>query len=490
MATGERERFGGTAGRLLLEALEPASLGLGLALVVPPALLARFAQGTRLGVVVPLLAAALGSLLLARAAVTRSGGLPTWERTAQVAAGLAALSALWLVPMLLAGGSARASDAVASLASGRSAGAAHPFLAAALALTPPVFLVVSLTAPGLLDVFRPGHWRPLFSGRLGDLAILYAVSLGAVALVSTAGQPLVALAGRLHPTAAVLTALLVKGAAAGTGLGLLGRLAPAFVASRLAATPRASAAPRAVTAPPPAARPRPEAPVFIAAPSEPARQPAPLPAPLPAPPAASFSPAPASGATPELSRKPPLLDARERVEAERRRFQSDPAAALDALEELRGAYAVNAVVLQALCLLSLEAGLEDRAVSVAREAVPIALLKGNARGAAEVAEALLHRAAELALSREEMGRLTETLQERGRSRAAAALLQLELAGDPDDARAVKSLLQLAQAQLERESNPAEALRIFDWLLAHCPRSPLADFMRQGKAEAERRLSAA
>ena len=39
-------------------------------------------------------------------------------------------------------------------------------------LTPPVFLIVSVSAPGFRGAFSASHWRGLFAGRLGDLVIV------------------------------------------------------------------------------------------------------------------------------------------------------------------------------------------------------------------------------------------------------------------------------------------------------------------------------
>jgi hypothetical protein len=53
---------------------------------------------------------------------------------------------------------------------------------------------------------------------------------------------------------------------------------------------------------------------------------------------------------------------------------------------------------------------------------------------------------------------------------------------------VKGLLQVADALLRHSGSAAAAREIYAFLLANCAGSPLEDFMREGYAEAERRIA--
>lgn len=215
--------------------------------------------------------------------------------------------------------------------------------------------------------------------------------------------------------------------------------------------------------------------------------------PRPGPPALS-SPGPASplgapqAARPAPAMKPPLLDARKRVEEARALVAGDPDAAIRMLDDLRASHAANPLVLHALVLACQQAGREERAVDLAREAFPLCFQRGNVALAAEMFRALWKHAGALRLSRDQIlavaGALVNLADLKHATTAYAVVARL----DPSERRALKGLLHVAELHLRPGGSPDEALKIYRYLLHHCPNSPLDAEIRRALAEAERRLA--
>jgi hypothetical protein len=71
---------------------------------------------------------------------------------------------------------------------------------------------------------------------------------------------------------------------------------------------------------------------------------------------------------------------------------------------------------------------------------------------------------------------------------AANTYALVLQSDKRDTRAIKGILQIADALLRESEKPADALRLYEYLMKTCPESPLLDYMREGADEAQKRLA--
>ena len=124
----------------------------------------------------------------------------------------------------------------------------------------------------------------------------------------------------------------------------------------------------------------------------------------------------------------------------------------------------------------------------AQVAMPVLLRRGNIKLAAEIFHAHLSRAKELELSRDDLlsvaGQLRQIKLINSSARAYAMIIQ----EDAWETKAIKGLLQVAETQLQQQGSPDDAKKIYEFLLENCSASPLADFMRQGLQEAERRTA--
>jgi hypothetical protein len=312
----------------------------------------------------------------------------SWMQAAAVGGRYLLLTGLWLVPLLALGLSFR--KAGPELLQALMGGGAGDWIALLLlyilgtALTPPVFLIVSVSAEKLADVLSPAHWKRMFSGRLGDLFFIYVLYIGGslVALVLCIPPTIQAFGQGLEMGVSV--AAIACAALAGLSVNLLGRLCGFFAFGE--PEPAAASSTPALATPHP---PRPPAPSLPPAPP----RVAPLPsAPLQAAHAAPHPPAPNPGGAQPLPAAP------------------DPLAAAAAL--LKG---------------------------------------GDLDGATRAFEAAVR-------------------------------------ADPAERKAVKGLMQIADARLGDPHQLEEAARIYALLLRVCAASPFADDMRRGLEEAERRLS--
>lgn len=300
-------------------------------------------------------------------------------------------------------------------------------------LSPPVFLAVSASATDLREVFSPGHWRRIFGGRLADLFLVYVLSSGVLTLLVVASV-LILFVATLSIEWALVSGALLGSFALGLSLDVLGRLSGLYTLG----AEEAAAQARAVT------------------------QPA-------APPAAPPPP-------PDVV--PKAWD----------QFERDPAGAIAALEEWRESRAPVPALLVALGTMYLRRGQEQAALAVGKEGIPLCLSHGDTTGAASLFEGLLPHADGLALTREQLVVLAGFFRARKDLKTSAYTYALALRQDTADARAVKGLIQVADSQLHENGNPREALRLYNFLLEVCPASPLAEFMREGKAKAEKKIA--
>ena len=438
----------------------------------------------------------------------------SWLDVAAVTARYLALTAVWFVPLYLLGwrlsGMGEAA-AGAMMGAGGSRMLSLTLLAvAATTLTPPVFLIAAVGAENFAEIFLPAHWRRLFGGRLHDLFLVYVVYLGALGMVATlALPPLLALAMH-HPNPALMTGLGILAFTVGLSASLLGRLCGFFTAFEGGVAPmEARWDPEDPALAPEFAGP--EASMLLSPGEEPgtASRASDPPAPVAEDPAEAGAivpdptdpPLSGRGARSEAagfhlveggkphtpSGKGPLLDARKRVEELVARFHTDSGAAMDALEALREDYAPNPLVLHALTLLRQRAGDKDGSLELAPEALALCLARGATRLAAEIYATHIYGAETFELSRDQVLEIADELR-RDRMLPAAETAYLRILDrDREERRAVKGLLQVADGYLHHAPNFPDAHRLYGVLLERCPDSPLAMFMQEGLAEAERRM---
>jgi hypothetical protein len=502
--------FGGVAGRILQQSVSSASLitgiVLGFSLIVGNwvLIMIRAPEAT-----VPFNQIVL-ALALARFAVNGlfgewsgtlfscSGG--SWFHAGAVAARYLSLTALWLVPLMLLGtvpeqatmGPAMFSDKVMIFLL---------FYMLLMTLTPPLFLIVSVSAQNFADLFSADHWRARFAGRLDDLFTVYVVYTGTLGMVLALSLPLLVAAFAVHVNIGFLIGGLTFCLLLGMSVNLLGRLCGFFAcgelglsqpAATVAMTPpstpvgtgpvqsRPAVAPPATMTAPPALTPPAPSPVAATHPTPSAAGPADLPA--GAPMAAGVGPAGRTqpilrvpleappvepAATDPGERRAPLMEAQQQVEAALQRYPRDPDGAISALEGLNESFAPHPHVLEALAVCLHRRGRVEEALGVAKRALPLCFERGHSYLAAEIFREMRQRLAELKLTREQMLTIAAALAKQDDLAGAAKAYSNVIAGDAGEARAIKGLLQVADRLLNEKSSPDGAVKVYSYLMQHC-----------------------
>lgn len=411
-----------------------------------------------------------------------SGAGGSWVDVMQVGIRYLVLTFVWLLPLILVGlrpemGPAMMTEKMLLLAS---------LYVIASILTPPLMLIVSVSADSFADLFTSRHWKELFSGRLVDLFAVYAIYTGGMAMAVLLSAPSVILAFAIDVRFGAVVGSIALCFLLGMSLDLLGRLCGFFALGDLATTEPASPG---VALSPPGTSPQ-------AGPTTATRPTAPAPKPVAGP--TNIGTAAVAGApqaavkAPPIStpKKPPLLSANERVEQIMARSAQDPVAATAALEELRTAYAPSPQVVAALCILQSRAGETEEALRLAGEALPLAFERGHSFLAVDIFKALRAHVAKLDLNREQILIIAGAAATKGDLSTAGEAYSMILVKDAGEIRAVKGLLQVAERVLREKNNPEVALRVYRFLEQKCSGSPLAEEISRGIAQAERRLAAA
>lgn len=525
--------FGGVAGRVLAAALSLPNLiaaaALGFALLAGNRILVQIGVPLAVAAAVTLAAAALVPAhralggLAGRWAGTRSAQAgESWPRVVAVTARYLALTSLWLVPLALTFQflATPAMDGGTPLAAPLAQ--YGPLLALPLVLgvlTAPLFLIAAVAARSFGELFVADLWRAHFSDRRADLLTIYAICIGVFGAFTLLALPLVLVAGSLGPTAALAVGALFVCPALGFSLDLLGRLCGHYAhGATLAVRPAVHARPAGYV--PPAARLTPTAEFEEDRESAADRRPS-----IVALAAAHAGMGPAVEESPPLSdaaatvrldrratatpktavsvaardcestesvavvRRPALLDAPARLEAVQRRATGDLDGAIATLLDMRSSFAPHPLVLHALALALYRCGRAAEAVTVAREALPLCFTLGHIQQAAEIFRGMREQRRELGLDCDQLLAIGSQLIELTDYGAAARAFSAVIALDANEPRAVKGLLGAAQKILHEKSRPEAAAKIYRFLLEHCATSPLAEIMRAGLDESERRAVA-
>ena len=188
------------------------------------------------------------------------------------------------------------------------------------------------------------------------------------------------------------------------------------------------------------------------------------------------------------TRRPALLDVATRLEQAWKLYQEEPESAIEGVERLTQSHAPNPFVLHALGMMLARSGDMDRAQELAHEAMPLCLELGQMRLAAELYKMLRRRARSLELNLDELLALALELRQMQQWRTAANAYVGAIKHERLNRKAIKGLLQLAHIMLHQENAPADAGRVYAFLLSRCAESPLVDYMHDGMAEVERRLA--
>jgi hypothetical protein len=479
--------FTGVVGRVLTRSISGGSLvsgivlGLGLlagafvlVMAGSPGAASPFGQG-------------IMALALARFAVNgrfgewggslfSSAGGP-WSDVSLVAVRYLVLTFIWLLPVLALSLKVGSNPEAMMMGGGPSPGIMllGAFYLMAMTLTPPVFLIVSVSAENFAEIFSPDHWKGLMAGRLGDLFAIYVVYVGALAMVTLLALPVVMVAFAMNIRLGIVAAVLSFCMLFGMAVNLLGRLCGFFACGELG-EPETAVSNK--TEPAPAVDPSPQPP----------RQPQP---------AAESSPAslplsagvPLQGAKPRGdARKPALLDAQSRVDRATDRFTRDPEGAIKALRGLHESFSPLPQVQHALVLCLARAGKVEEAVSMAPGAMAICLERGNSQLAAEIFKEMRPQLKGIELDAEHLLSVGTALARKEDWAAAAKAFSLVIDRDGAEVRAVQGLLQVADGILNKKGHPQGAAKVYRYLMARCSASPLAEQIRQGLEAAEGRVS--
>ena len=494
------DAFGGITGRVLKEAMSGSSLLTGFVLLMCLGWLGLIMKQFESVRAFTVLLQLTMIMVMARFALNGFAGEwggtlfssrgGSWFEATKVGARFITLSSAWILPILLMGWRPEeVGTALGDVMMGAGGGKMLILSAATgtfMALTPPAFLIVSVGADSFSPVFQPAHWRRLFRGRLGELFLIYAVYIGALAMTVIIILPLFTSIAIQNPDFASLIGLFILAFGTGLAVNLLGRLCGFF-----AATPHGSKeqitggdiAPRPVDNADTAEMTLPPQTEVSAAID--AIGPVTTAEPKTETPAAPHL----KRGVPRLQNKAPLWEARTRVDELSDRFNEAPENTIDALFELKETYSPHPLVLHELCACLYKVDRVDESWNIAREALPLCLNRGALRLAANIYALHLSQVGDLELPRDTVLAIADNLRQNQNLAASKTAYLSVLEKDFAEHRAIKGLLQVADSHFS-ESNYQSARGIYLALLDHCSDSPLAVHMHEGLAEAERRLAKA
>lgn len=407
----------------------------------------------------------------------------SWKTVGAVAVRFEVLMLAWSAPLIL-GSIVYATMLQASMGAMHSLNMAVPtpplpllIYGMSFFLFMPMALIVSLGAPDFASIFSKDYWVSVFSGRRGDIFVLCALSFGGPVMLYVAVAPALVAIASSGVQATIAATGIFGGFLGAYWLTLFAKLCGEFARGSqdisLAPAPHEMpSAPRITSN-----GPLPQMAPMMAAPAA-------LP-PLPGPPA----PIPLAGCDPvpppSAAVGPPLLDVKERVARAQRRFESEPAAAIEELAALRSTFAPNPQLLHALALLLDRAGEADRVLEVAKEAVPLCLERGDTELAAGVFGLVIHQHQELGLSKEELLALAGAFTALTNLRNAARIYAMVIHEEASETRAIKGLLQVGERMQRDPTQVDAAVKVYRFLLDRCSDSPLAVYMQEGHDQAQR-----
>ena len=418
-----------------------------------------------------------------------SGAGGSWVDVIQVAMRYLALTFVWLLPLILVG---LRPDVGPAMMSQKMITLMLLYVVVSI-LTPPVMLIVAVSADSFAEMFSSQHWKDLFAGRMTDLFAIYAVYTGGMAMAVLLSAPSVIIAFSMNWKFGAFAGALGFCFLLGMSLDLLGRLCGFFALGDFATSEPASAGlPLTPTSLPPqpqiSAQPVASAPTPVqSAPSPPVAS-----APVAVPPTAA-EPFPQlvveAPVAPPVSqpKKPPLMNAKQRVDQIMERAAQDPASVIAALVDLRENYAPVAQVLGALAICRHRNGETDEALQLASEALPLAFERGHSHLAADIFKEFKPQVARLNLNREQILTIAAAAATKGDLSAAGEAYSMILVKDAGEMRAITGLLQVAERILREKNAPAVAIKVYRFLHQRCAATPLAEHISQGLEEAERRL---
>ena len=465
--------FSGVAGRVVRETFSWTALFTGIAMGF---ILVVTVVGLTL-VKAPNVAVFAGQILMAAAMArfalnglfgewdgtlfSSAGG--SWGQVAAVAGRYLFLTFAWLVPVFFLGLRGLSDPQMMMMGpalGGRVALALAAYMMLST-LSPPIILIAAVSATDFGDFLSVAHWRRLFSGRTGDLFMVYAAYAGAIGISCLIAVPIVMAAGAVAWQLALLVGAGFGAFLFGWMVSLLGRLCGFF-----AYGDHGFAGGRS------------ESPVLSSEPDVDRAAPA-SPAPVPL----------ASMATPldggPTGGPPILTDPTEKVRDARRKFGSDPDGAIAALEKVHGENAPHPQILHALALMCHQAGRKEEAVTWAKAALPVCFDRGALPLAAEILKTLWKYREALDLSPEQKLKIAHSFSDSGDLAYSANAYALVIQADRNNARAIKGVMHVAETLISEEGRAADAVKLYGYLEKSCPETPLLEYIQDGLAKARK-----
>ena len=160
----------------------------------------------------------------------------SWFHVSFVAIRFLFLTGLWLIPMMIFGAVPGEEAMAAMMMTGSGAGRLFGFLGLylmAMTVTPPVLLIISVSAGDFGELLSPTYWRQMFAGRFADLFMIYVVYTGGVGMVLVLSVPLVLIGFMGNPVFGWVLAAGSFGLLMGVSANLLGRLCGFFASGDL-----------------------------------------------------------------------------------------------------------------------------------------------------------------------------------------------------------------------------------------------------------------
>ncbi len=394
----------------------------------------------------------------------------SWGQVAVVTGRYLFVTFAWLVPVFFLGLKNMSDPQMMMMGPAMGGRMAMAFAAYMMlsTLSPPVVLIAAVSATDIGEFLSAAHWKRLFSGRGGDLFMVYAAYAGTIGMAFIITFPILMATSAIAWQLTVLVAAVIGAFLFGWMVNLLGRLCGFFAFGehdfsnkRVAATPK-----------PGMNEPRLEEP-----------------APMPAGPAAvplsdvgnTFGGAPTGGPQ-------PLSDPQEKVQEAHNRFNSNPDDAIAFMRQVHEEYAPHPQILHALCLMCHKTGKKEEAVTWAKAALPVCFNRGALPLAAEILKALWKFRDVLDLTIDRKLKIAASFARDDDLIYAANTYALVLQEDRNDARAIKGIMHVAETLTGEGGQAADAAKLYSYLQKTCPDTPLMEYILEG-LERARKLEA-
>lgn len=477
--------FSGAIGRVVRETVSWKTLFTGIALgfiLVVTTVVLVIVKAPNVGIFVGqiIMAAALARFALNGlfgewdgTLFSSAGG--SWAQVGAVTGRYLFLTFAWLVPLFFLGLNTMSDPQMMMM--GPALGGRVAFALAAYmmlsTLSPPIILIAAVSATDFGDFLSVAHWRRLFSGRSADLFMVYAAYTGALGMAFIIAIPLLMGAFAIAWQLALLVGAVMGAFLFGWMASLLGRLCGFFAygdhgfSHGTTATPEHQDGPGAENG---------YAEQGPAAPAAPAAVPV------------SAMTTPLDGGP--TGGPPVLADSAEKVQEARKKFATDPGAAIAYLEQIHEDHAAHPQILHALAMMCHQASRNEEAVTWAKAALPVCFDRGALPLAAEIVKVFWKFRDALDLTPDQQLKVATSLYNSGDLAYAANAYALVIQKDCNHARAIKGVMHVAETLTRENGRAGDAAKLYDYLVRSCPDTPLMEYIQNGLSKARKLESVA